>query len=155
MIKEPGIFDLFKLPVMFRKALAEDYTFYDRKVRNTILGRNSLQHLLTAKLNPRRIILVYSEKGIGFIGVILGVVALDGIGTVNWLYILPEYRKKGIARKMLSKVEKEFIQKGCHKLIVTTEISGSFYRKIGYKKEGLLKNHWWNKDFYIFSKFLK
>lgn len=154
-IKEPEIFDVFKMPRMFYKAVDEDYAFYDKKVRKAILDRNSLWHLLAAKLNQDRIILTGSNRKGNIIGVLLGAANLDGVGTVNWLYVLPEYRKKGIARKMLSKVEKEFLQKGCHKLVVTSEIASGFYRKIGYKKEGVLKNHWWGEDFYIFSKFLK
>lgn len=153
-VNYPGVFDIFKLPPMFRKAVYEDYAFYDKKVQKTILNRNSLWRLLTAKLNNNRIILTGSNRGGDVVGVLLGAVGLDGVGVVNWLYVLPEYRKEGLARKMLSKVEKEFLQRGCHKLVVTSEIASGFYRKIGYKKEGLLKNHWWGKDFYIFSKVL-
>jgi len=154
-IKEPGIFDVFKLPQLFYKAVDEDYAFYNKKVRKAILDRNSLWHLLAAKLNKDRVILTGSNREGNIIGVLLGAVSLDGVGVVNWLYVLPEYRKNGLAGKMLSKVEKEFLQKDCHKLVVTTEIASGFYRKIGYKKEGLLKNHWWGKDFYIFSRVLK
>lgn len=154
-VNYPGVFDVFKLPPMFRKAVYEDYAFYNKKAQKTILDRNSLWHLLAAKLNKDRIILTGSNREGNILGVLLGSLSLDGVGTVNWLYVLPEYRKKGIARKMLSKVEKDFLKRGCHKLIVTSEIASGFYRKIGYKREGLLKNHWWGKDFYIFSKFLK
>ena len=154
-IKEPGIFDVFKLPRIFYKAVDEDYAFYGKKVQKKILDRNSLWRLLVAKLRQNRIILTSSKQTNDIVGVLLGVVSLDGVGIVNWLYVLPEYRKEGIARKMLSKVEKIFLQRGCHKLVVTSEIASDFYRKIGYKKEGLLKNHWWGKDFYIFSKVLK
>lgn len=154
-IKEPGVIEVFSLPTLFRKAVNEDYAFYDKKVQKAILDRNSLWHLLVAKLRQNRIILTGSNREGNIIGVLLGAVSLDGIGVVNWLYVLPEYRKKGLAGKLLSKAEKEFLQTYCHKVVVTTEIASGFYRKIGYKKEGLLKNHWWGKDFYIFSKVLK
>jgi len=154
-IKEPDFFDVFKMPRTFYKAVDEDYAFYDKKVQKVILDRNSLWHLLVAKIRQNRIILTGSNREGNIIGVLLGAVSLDGVGVVNWLYVLPEYRKKGLAGKLLSKVEKEFLQKDCHKVVVTTEIASGFYRKIGYKKEGLLKNHWWGKDFYIFSKVLK
>ena len=154
-IKEPGVVEVFSLPPLFRKAVNEDYAFYDKKVQKIILDRNSLWHLLAAKLNKDRIILTGCNREGNIIGVLLGALNLDGVGTVNWLFVLPEYRKKGIARKMLSMVEKDFLKRGCHKLVVTSEIASEFYRKIGYEREGLLKNHWWGKNFYIFSKVLK
>ena len=52
-------------------------------------------------------------------------------------------------------METEFLKHNCHKLIVTTEIAQDFYLKIGYTQESVLIKHWGNKDFYIFSKFLK
>lgn len=155
VIGVPGILDVFKLPSMFHKAVNEDYAFYDDSVRKLILERNSLWHLLTARINPKRIILTGNKKGSGHIGIILAAVNSDGVGIVNWLYVLPKYRKKGIAHMLLSEVEKKLLQRGCHKLVVSTEIAYKFYRKIGYAQEGKLKNHWWGKDFYIFSKFLK
>lgn len=153
-ISEPGLLDVLGLPRLFHKAINEDYGFYNTQVQKVLLERNSWRRLLIAKLKSNRIIQT-SYKGNICVGVLLAAVNSDGVGVVNWLYILPKYRKEGVARRMLSRVEKELLKRNCHKLSVTTEIASEFYRKLGYIEEGVLKNHWWGKDFYTFSKVLK
>lgn len=155
VIRVPKFLDIIRLPQLFLRAINEDYSFYNKAARKKILNRNSLFHLLTAKINSNRVILVCNTKDKDQVGVLLGALGPDGVGIVNWLYVIPEFRKNKIASNLLLRTEKEFKQKGCHKLTVSTEIAQKFYKKMGYTLEGKLKNHWWGEDFYIFSKFLK
>lgn len=153
-IIKSGIIDIFRLPGMFTKALFEEYKMYDEQTKKRILQRHSLLHLLIARFKPDRVILLAAMEKRG-IAVVLGTYSSDGVGIVHWIYVLPEYRKKNVAKRMLLQMEQEFLKRNCHKLTVTTEVAWEFYRKIGYKQEAFLKNHWWGEDFYFFSKFLK
>lgn len=153
-IVQPSLIDILSLPGLFRKAVHEEYKVYDRETRRRIVERHSLIHLLIARYKPgRTMLLALHDKTC--VGVLLASHSSDGIGIINWIYVLPKYRKRNIAKKLLARVEKEFIKYNCHKLIVTTEVAQSFYRKIGYTQEAILKKHWWNKDFYLFYKSLK
>lgn len=149
-----GVFDLFKLPVLFRKAVNEDYGFYNQSAKQVILARNSLFRLLIAKIKKDRLVLV-AYKDDSLAGILLGVNTVDAVFAINWLYVVPKYRKTGIATRLIKRAEKESLQNGCHKISVTTEIARDFYKKIGYAEEGVLKKHWWEKDFYIFGKVLR
>lgn len=153
-ISQPSLVDIYKLPGMFRKAIAEEYGVHDATTRARILRRHSLRHLLVARFKPGRVIFVVKAAG-NHLGVTLGSYSGDGIGIVNWIYVLPQYRKMGVARQMLGRMEQEFAQQNCHKLTVTTEVTPEFYRRLGYNQEAIFKRHWWGKDFYLFSKFLK
>ena len=153
-IRIPSLVDVFYLPVLFFRAIQEDYQFYDSSVRNRIKKKNSLRRLLVAKLRKRRLVLVAYSHG-RRVGILLGSSNPSGVGMVNWLYTLPEFRKKKIGRRLLEKAENDFLNRGCHKITLTTEVAPEFYRRIGYTEEGILRKHWWGKDFYIFSKALK
>ncbi len=153
-IVQPSLLDLLSLPRLFRKAVHEEYKVYDKKTRRRIVERHTLKHLLIARYKPGRIMFLALYDNT-CVGVLLASHSSDGIGIINWIYVLPKFRKKNIAKKLLSRIEKEFVHFGCHKLIVTTEVAQAFYRKIGYLEEAVLKRHWWQKDFYLFYKFLK
>jgi ribosomal protein S18 acetylase RimI-like enzyme len=67
-------------------------------------------------------------------------------GHRGWVYYLgvePEYRHKGVGRKMMEALEEKLIAKGCPKinLMVRNENLGAvkFYEKIGYKSDGVIE----------------
>jgi ribosomal protein S18 acetylase RimI-like enzyme len=152
-IAKPSVLDLFLLLRLFNKAVNEEYSIYNDDTKKIILKRHSFLHLLIARGKPNRTIFmsIIEQR---CVGVCLGTTSDDGVGVINWIYVLPKYRNMNIARKMLEVSEKEFERRNCHKLLVTTEVAQDFYRKIGYKEEAVLKKHWWGKDFYYFSKLL-
>ena len=101
------------------------------------------------------------------------------IGIVTWLMhglpkhqlceldriaVLPEYRGKGVARKLfqaLLKDSKQFYKKNkskLRKLYLLTHAGNAraqrFYEKLGFKHETTLKQHYYqNKDEYVYSMF--
>lgn len=153
-VRQPTIKELLALPKLFKKAVYEDYTFYEEKVQKNIISRYSLKHLLRAYLSERRILLVASDD-IDIFGVLVGIISPDGLGMINWIYVHPKFRKGGVASELLTNTEQIFKEKNSHKIMIATEIAPEFYKKMGYDQEGLLKKHWWGKDFYIFTKYLK
>lgn len=59
-----------------------------------------------------------------------------GVGEVKRLFVLPEYRGNGIAKKLLNTVECYAKERGCHTLFLDTRITlepaFSFYRSAGF-----------------------
>jgi ribosomal protein S18 acetylase RimI-like enzyme len=153
ILRQATLGDLLQLPGLFKKAVRVDYAFYDKRVQAGILRRHSLRSLLGAWLKPNRLVLTAVDRET-VVGVLLGVYAFDGVGTVTWLYVNPEHRTRGLGRAMVQMAEAFFAHQGCHKITVTTESAPDFYKGIGYVQEGVLKNHWWKQDFYILSKLL-
>jgi ribosomal protein S18 acetylase RimI-like enzyme len=64
-------------------------------------------------------------------------------GWVHYLGVDPEYRRKGLGRKMMEAIEKKLIVKGCPKicLMVRNDNLGvvEFYESIGYKKDEVVE----------------
>ncbi len=146
--------DLLRLPPLFARAVREDYAFYPASVQAAILRRHALRALLSAWLNVNRLVLVARHRS-SVAGVLLGVCTVDGVAAVTWLYVQPEQRGVGIGSLLVRQAEQVFAGRGCHKITVTTESAPAFYQSLGYVQEGLLKRHWWQQDFYVFSKFLR
>jgi ribosomal protein S18 acetylase RimI-like enzyme len=121
-------------------------------VKNRIIRKNSLLRLFFARIRKQRILLVAKTEG-KCVGLIISSCNAN-IGVIHWLFVLPEYRGKKIGFNLIKKAEAELQKLGCHKITLTTEIAPEFYKNLGYIEEGLLKKHWWQKDFTIMSKIL-
>lgn len=154
LIEKITLKDIYPMSKLFKKAVNEDYSFYSEYVKKLIIKRYSLKHLFVSYLRGGRIIII-ARRDEKIFGNLIAVYTDDGIGFVNWLYVVPQARRQGIARKILAEFEKEVLARGGHKVAITTEIAPKFYQKIGYSLEGILKKHWWGKDFYLFGKLLK
>ncbi len=150
IICEPSFKDIFSLPFLFERAIQTDFSFYSDQVKKRIIRKNSLLRLFFARLRKHRILLVAktAEKCVGLI-----ISSCNAnIGVIHWLFVLPEYRGKKIGFNLVKKSEDELQKQGCHKITLTTEIAPEFYKGLGYLEEGVLKKHWWKKDFTIMSK---
>lgn len=146
----PSARDVFALPALFVEAVHTDFSFYNDAVKKRILKKNSLQRLFLARLRKNRILFVAKADGV-CVGVIIASFNAH-IGIVHWVFVRSGYRKQHIGSGLLKAVELEFRRVGCHKITLTTEIAPEFYKNLGYTEEGLLKKHWWGKDFTILSK---
>jgi ribosomal protein S18 acetylase RimI-like enzyme len=65
----------------------------------------------------------------------------------NWLHIkllwiAPEYRSKGLGKELVTRAEKEAIQRGCIRALVDTYSfqAPRFYESLGYKKFAELRD---------------
>ena len=66
----------------------------------------------------------------------------DNIPFMNLIYLLEEYRKKGIGKILVEYWEREMKQNGYKNVLTSTqsnEESQHFYRKLGYKEIGGFK----------------
>ena len=80
---------------------------------------------------------VYEEKG-----EILGFICAHDLGFRGYLselIVSPKVQKRGIGKKLLHKVEKEFKRRGC-KIIISDiwKNSVSFYEKLGWSKPDVI-----------------
>lgn len=96
------------------------------------------------------------DKIVGFLH------AHDDFGTcwVNWIGVLPEYRRQGISRALLSTLEQIVCPaKKLHKIWLDVKVenieSCKLFAGKGYQLEATLLNHWYRADFYIYSKQLR
>jgi len=54
------------------------------------------------------------------------------VGYVDWIYVLPAYRGKGVGKRLLAEAEKHFKHKGCFKyylFVAENEQAKKFYDK--------------------------
>jgi len=85
-------------------------------------------------------------------GEIVGVAALDVLdkdtGRIRWVYVLPEFQRKGIGTALVTYVEHEAERFGLKKLwLITAEKAYwaiDFYRKLGYRQTGRIERPWGN-----------
>lgn len=150
IICEPSFRDIFSLPFLFERAIQTDFSFYSKQVKKRIIRKNSLLRLFFARARRRRILLAAKIEG-KCVGLIISSCNAN-IGVIHWLFVLPEHRGKKIGFNLVKQAELELKKLGCHKITLTTEIAPEFYKHLGYLEEGLLKKHWWKKDFTIMSK---
>lgn len=151
-ICRPSFKDIFSLPFLFERAVLTDFSFYSEQVKNRIIRKNSLLRLFFTRIRKQRILLVAKTEG-RCVGLIISSCNAN-IGVIHWLFVLPEYRGKKIGFNLVQEAEGELQKLGCHKITLTTEIAPEFYKNLGYIEEGVLKKHWWEKDFTIMSKIL-
>src|SRR3989338_2733360 len=82
----------------------------------------------------------------------IGYAAAEGINYgvvyVGWVGVLKEYRKKGIAGRLMAEVERWAKDKKFHKLELETQIKDllPFFEGLGFSLEGVRKNSWQKLD---------
>jgi len=105
-----------------------------------------------------------NNKIIGIVTLIIHGLYKHGLAELDRIAVLPEGRGKGIAVELFNQLVKhskrKYEEKGytLRKLYLLThhdnERAHSFYKKVGFKYETTLKNHYYNKkDEYVFSMF--
>jgi ribosomal protein S18 acetylase RimI-like enzyme len=102
--------------------------------------RHISEKLLKNKIDNKEIYMV--EKNGNIIGWLRYNLFWDNIPFMNMLFLLEEYRKIGIGKKLVKYWENEMKQKGYNNILTSTqsnEEAQHFYRKIGYKEIGGFK----------------
>jgi ribosomal-protein-alanine N-acetyltransferase len=96
-------------------------------------SKETFEYLLTA---PESVSYRAVNRGGAMVGFIVGLVEPDHTGHVTTLGVAPEHRRRGIANKMMKKVEDGFRRRGVRiiRLEVRSVNSGAqqLYRHLGY-----------------------
>ena len=88
----------------------------------------------------------------------LSLVITSHVAYVKTVIVKKDVRNKKIGEKLMLEAEKLAKKFDCHKIHLQTGSDWSaisFYEKMGYKKTGEHKNHYFRRDFLIYSKDLK
>lgn len=112
--------EYFKEPVITPDKLSEEFkrmTFYTYKLENRVVGTAALK------------------------------VGDDKVGTIRWVYIIPEHQRKGVGTSLMSYIEDEAKKMKLEKLVIPyvhekAYWARSFYEKLGYKMVGRRPRPW-------------
>jgi len=86
---------------------------------------------------------------------LLGMTICARVGKINNIITSHNKRGQGIGKKLMLEAEKLAKKHKVHKIHLTTGkgwVAEEFYNSLGYKKEGLLKKHYFKHDFIQFGK---
>ncbi len=80
-----------------------------------------------------------------------------GVALVNSIIVGMEFRRRGIAKQLLTKAEEEAKKLGVHKIVLETGVTWSaryVYESMGYTIRCTMPNHYANQDFVLLDKTL-
>lgn len=80
-----------------------------------------------------------------------------GVAHIGTILVTNSKRKQGIGKNLTLKAEETSKKLNAHKIYLITGDNWkavNFYKSLGYKLTGNFKNHYFNQDFLIFTKFL-
>jgi ribosomal protein S18 acetylase RimI-like enzyme len=83
-------------------------------------------------------------------GHLVGVAALteesEGVGRMRWVFILPEYQRRGVGTALVLHLEQKAIEAGYRSMKLRTAAGAdwaiSFYEKLGYRRTGRMERPW-------------
>src|SRR3989344_1777408 len=82
-----------------------------------------------------------------------------GVFWVDWIGVDEEYRRQGLAIKIMKELETIAGRNKVHKIWLDTIIANkeaiSMFTSLGFKKIANLKNHWYHDDFYLWERVLR
>ena len=82
-------------------------------------------------------------EGKKIVGVVDGGIK-NGDCYTRWLYVDKKHHGKGIARKLMEKIENRFRKKSKIAKVSSSVFAVGFYQKVGYKKtRGIVKKRGW------------
>jgi ribosomal-protein-alanine acetyltransferase len=108
----------------------------------------SKQHIANLLTDYNCISLVAKTNGI-IVGFIIGMIHIERnalVGHILTVDVSPSHRRRGIAQRLLQKIEEIFKEKGvksCRLEVREDNIAAlKLYQKLGYKKIGKLENYY-------------
>ena len=122
----------FDEPVEITRVTTEDLA--DR-LNEAARSRQILPEYLTDHAPMRQYVALANDKPVGWVG------SID-VGNATWcsnMYVDPEFRRRGIARSMLSQVLRDDRKNGSKLAVLTASHAGAkLYPVVGYKQIGTL-----------------
>lgn len=146
--------EALKMSGTFKRSLEEDFNYYPRKIIP------EFKEMWDLKFFQKRKPLVFIAKDNGnVVGFIIAKRPWkgSGVGEINWLWVDPKYRRKGIGRKLLGILTEKYKELSCHKMTLEADNpkSQNYYPKAGFVREGYKKNDYYHLDFVSYAKFLE
>ncbi|HOP10085.1 MAG TPA: GNAT family N-acetyltransferase [Oscillospiraceae bacterium] len=137
---EAAMSDLHALAAMRIRMIEEEHPLPDGQKR--LISENTKQFLFDEISKDTAVVwtAVFSEQLIG-----MGTVNFFSLPPNDWclngktayignLYVLPEFRRKGIASELLSRLNEEAKKRECQRILLhTTEAGRPLYEKFGFE----------------------
>lgn len=130
--------------------------YYNAVARKQEIARFSPSIIRQYLLSPDALVYVAEDKN-NIVGFRIGTI-YAGVYWSEWGGVKQASRKKGISKKLFLGIEEELKKLKVHKMWCDSRTSNKesvhSLKKAGFKKVGVLANHWWKHDFYIWEKTL-
>lgn len=111
--------------------------------RSESYSRKIFRHLLS---HPKTIGYCAITSGNQLVAFIFATFDDDGTGHISTLGVLPEHRRKGLAKKLISHVEQMLVKKNITTVKLEVRVSNSeaqgLYRQLGYRIVQRLKGYY-------------
>jgi len=129
-------------------------TYYNDAARRSEIEKYSASSLLEYIEEDADSVLIAlsDEKIIGFCLTYYD----DGLIWLSWIGVHSDFRRYGIAQKLLLEMEKTVRKRGAHKIWcdcrTVNEPSKKLLTELGYRKICTVENHWYGQDFIPWEK---
>ncbi len=131
-------------------------SYYTNEAREAECDKFNEENLQSILKNENAIVHV-AKDGDDVIGFIYGYFDC-GTFWADWVGVLAEYRRKGVAFSLMRKLEMILRETKTHKVWCDTRSdnkeSNALLQKLGFERVAHLKNHWYKQDYYLWEKFL-
>lgn len=124
---------------------AREWAVWDQEHYGKVVDWSTSHFYLIAKEEDKIV-------GIAVCEILLNVLELKQLLTHQ------DHHRKGIGKSLIGAVENLCKEKGAHKIYLTTGKGWKaehFYTALGFERTAELKNHYLNKDFVLYTKFVK
>lgn len=147
--------DFIQFSDLFRKFLKSlDNSVYSEEIKNDLITGFTHHHLtlLYNRLDSCFYIAKDKRKIIGFI---FGW-AEHGVFWIDWVGVSQQYRSKGLGAHLFDSLIKDCQQRKYHKIAFNTIDKNiraiELYKRIGFKEEAIMENHWYKENWVYLSK---
>jgi len=106
--------------------------------------------------NAKNFVFAVIDESKNIVGT-LGMKVEGGVGYIGTMLVAKKHRNKGIGKLLMNHARNIAKEQNAHKIFLQTGLnwpSVNFYRKLGYKITGKLKDHYFHLDFIELSLFL-
>ncbi len=149
------IADAKELAGLIRRVIKES-PYYSLEAKKYESGMYSSTNVASS-LQDRNAVFLVGKDGARIRGFLHGNYDY-GTFWINWIGVDVDSRRNGLAAALIHHLEALLKAKNIHKIWLDTRTTNKeairFFKKLGFKKEAELKNHWYTSDFYLWSKFV-
>lgn len=153
LLRKATIDDFPNFFSLFEKSLKELFPQYTKNTIAFFIEADYSQKFLEEQIKLGRKSVYIAEIDGKPVAYLLVSKNYGGVGHANWLAVVPEHQKKGLAHALLTSWEKDVVKNGGHALQVwTSEKNLAFYKKCGYSVAGHFPNSWFGLGLYLLYK---
>lgn len=138
----------------FAGSLKKDYPAFPKKGIDNLLDYSLSKKILKKRFQQGKKKIFLARLKNKLIGYLMASIEPGGVSSLNWIAVLPKWRRQGIGKKLMAVWGEETVASGIHKLniSVTNRENIRFYQHLGFRLEGVRRADYWGKDRYLLGK---